>query len=132
LGAKRGLLSAKPSVRSHALEYLDHALNGDLHRMVFNVIGDDPVQVKLQKAEKAFKLKRTNLEGTVRRILLRGLGHSDEPAMLICAALQIVRAQSLHGLYPLVLELEPQDMPPLVVETYSWVCAYISKTTVRN
>ncbi|MDJ0838174.1 MAG: MFS transporter [Acidobacteriota bacterium] len=117
--ALRSLLSRKSNKRGHAVEFLDNALNGPVHRYVMSVIGDQSVSEKLRHAGKTFGIVVQSEAEALRRIALSedGIG---TPA-LTAAAVHAILARRVSELYPLVEKLYNESEDDFIRETSGWV-----------
>lgn len=115
----KGLLARKPSVRSHAIEYLDNALSGEVHRHVMCVINDAPVLDKLNTAGRLFGIMVRSQNETFQRVATaeRGIGTTA----LTAAAVHAIYAARATALYPLVERINRDSGDEFVRETAHWV-----------
>ncbi len=113
-----GLTEGSPAQHSHALEFLDNTLSGEVRRAVFATIDDTPLAEKLRVAERHFGATRQSRVGTLDRYL-RWDGDEDRAA-LIAAAVYSVYLDRLEELYGRVEELM-EETDGFVRETATWV-----------
>jgi len=119
--AHRSLTGGAAGLRSHALEYLDNTLSGDLRRSVFAVIDDQPIDEKLNAAERSFGVTRATKVGTLDRMLVVPEGGDSEECHLTLAALYAVHEGRVAELYNRVQSLVQNATDPFVGETARWV-----------
>jgi hypothetical protein len=119
--AHRSLTGGAAGLRSHALEYLDNTLSGDLRRSVFAVIDDQPIDEKLNAAERSFGVTRATKVGTLDRMLVVPEGRDSEECHLTLAALYAVHEGRVAELYNRVQSLVQNATDPFVGETARWV-----------
>ncbi|MEM1205496.1 MAG: HEAT repeat domain-containing protein, partial [Acidobacteriota bacterium] len=116
--AHRGLLGDR-SVRSHALEFLDNLLEGDLRQWTFAVIDDLPAAERTRLARRLFGLEPEGPHGTLSRLAgRRHPGDADAP-WLTASALHFIHDQRLSAFYDLIHRSAEEDSDPLVLETTS-------------
>jgi len=122
-GSLDGLSSRKDARRGHALEFLDNALEGRVHRWVMAVISDLPTRDKLRLADKLFSIVVRSEVDTVRRIARAEAGVGT-PALTV-AAIYNIYERRLEALYPLVCEIHARTEDAFVRETAEWVARRI-------
>ncbi len=119
--AHRSLTSGTAGLRSHALEYLDNALSGEVRRSVFAVIDDQPLDEKLNAAEKHFGVTSLTKVEALDRMLVEPEGGDSEECHLTLAALYAVHEGRIAELYDRVQSLVESATDPFVGETARWV-----------
>ena len=119
--AHRSLTGGAAGLRSHALEYLDNTLTGEVRRSVFAVIDDHPLDEKLGLAEKSFGVERTTKVAALGRMLAEPEGGDSEECHLTLAALYAVHEGRIAELYNRVQNLVQNATDPFVAETAQWV-----------
>lgn len=117
--AYKGLLHRRGDRRAHALEFLDNALTGNVHRYVMSVIADTPLAEKLRGAGKTFGIVVRSESDSLRRLLLaeKGIG---TPA-LTAAAIYAVYDRKVSDLYPDIQHIAAHAEDSFVRETADWV-----------
>lgn len=119
--AYRGLVGQDAGRRTHALEYLDNTLTGDLRSVVFAAIGDQRHQQRFKHARELFGIEVESKEKSLRRLMSIPTEGDAEAAWLAAAAVHAVYATSAVHLYPFVQNLGETATDPLVRETAQWV-----------
>lgn len=119
--AYRSLTSRRPALRTHALEYLDNALSGEVRRNVFAVIGDETFGEKLMLAQRQFGAVAQTKVDTLRRLLDAALANESEENHLTLATLYTIHSDRVTELYGRVTDLIAAAVDPFVAETASWV-----------
>ena len=119
--AHRSLTGGTSGLRSHALEYLDNTLSGDLRRSVFAVIDDQPLDEKLSAAAKHFGVTSTTKVAVLDRMLVEPEDGDSEECHLTLAALYAVHEGRIAELYDRVQSLVQNATDPFVGETARWV-----------
>jgi HEAT repeat protein len=119
--AHRGLVGRDPGRRTHALEYLDNTLTGDVRAVVFTAIGDQRHQERFKRARELFGIEVESKEKTLRRLMSIPTENDAEAAWLAAAAVHAVYATEAVHLYPYVQNLGESATDPLVRETARWV-----------
>lgn len=115
--ARRGLLSGRPALRTHALEYLDNVLRGAIRQEVFVTIDDLPRDDRLREIRRLWGLTPEPASTVLRRLATeRPLGDFDAP-WLTAATLQLICDAGLEILHPLLRRAAERDPAPLVQET---------------
>ncbi|CAM2006193.1 MFS transporter [Acanthopleuribacter pedis] len=119
--AERNLVSIKPKRRSNAVEYLDSAISGDVHRFMMAVIGDTRLSDKLKTGAKLFQIESEPLEVVLTRLILEH--HPGDPVQNAIAAAAVYRvyAEEHQSLYPLVERMAAEATNHFVLETAEWV-----------
>jgi HEAT repeat protein len=119
--AYRSLLSGQSGMRSHALEYLDNTLGGEIRKNVFAIIDDASLPAKLELAARRYDVPQVSLTASVRRFLhADGEGAPDGPALTV-AALYSVYTDGMTELYSEAAHVAEENPNPLVQETASWI-----------
>jgi AAA family ATP:ADP antiporter len=119
--AFRSLTSRQPALRTHALEYLDNTLAGEVRRNVFAVIGDQTMEQKLHEAERQFgAVVRTKVATLDRLLAVSAEGESDENHLTL-ATLYTIHTDRVTELYERVKNMVEEDNDPFVNETAGWV-----------
>ena len=118
--ASRGLASGDPTLRSHALEYLDNALQGKVRRATFAVVGGMPLDDKLELAQSRFELAVQPAEDVLRRLVLASVTNDESAHWLGTAAIHAIYALQLEELYPQLEEAARREDDTLVKETAAW------------
>jgi hypothetical protein len=121
--AQHGLVGADPARRSHALEYLDNALTGEVRSTIFAAIGDEGHARQFVRARQLFGVEIESRALTLRRLMTEAAPAKGERAWLAAAAVHAVHVLEESELYPLVHRLESTADSPLVRETARWVRA---------
>jgi AAA family ATP:ADP antiporter len=114
--AYRGLVGSAAQ-RSHALEYLDNTLTGDVRSDVFIAVGDQPQAERLRHARQRFGVELDSREGTLRRLMAVSASADDDTSWLAAAAVHAVYVLRVEGLYAVVREQAGAAGNPLVLET---------------
>jgi hypothetical protein len=119
--AYRGVTGGQATVRTHALEYLDNTLTGDLRRTVFSVIGDDPLPEKLRHGRRWFGVPSGTRVTLLAALLDDGVRGSADAAARAVGALYAVYAGRIADLYVQVERLARVAQDRLVRETAGWI-----------
>jgi AAA family ATP:ADP antiporter len=119
--AYRGLVGQDAGRRTHALEYLDNTLTGDVRAVVFTAIGDQRHEVRFKRAREMFGIEVESKEKSLRRLMSIPTAGDAEAAWLAAAAVHAVYATAAVPLYPYVQNLSETATDPLVRETAQWV-----------
>jgi len=119
--AHRSLTSGTAGLRSHALEYLDNTLSGEVRRSVFAVIDDQPLDEKLHVAEKHFGVSSGTKVATLDKMLAEPVSGDSEECHLTLAALYAVHQGRIEELHNRVQTLVAEATNPFVGETARWV-----------
>jgi AAA family ATP:ADP antiporter len=119
--AQRGLVGTDPASRSHALEYLDNTLSGELRSTVFAAIGDLGHARQFVRARQLFDIEVESRSATLRRLMTTRAPARGQRAWLAAAAVHAVYTLREADLYPLVRDLGTTADEPLVRETAQWV-----------
>jgi len=119
--AYRGIVGGAITVRTHALEYLDNTLAGDLRRTVFSVIGDDPLPEKLRYAARSFGLPAATRASALAALLDEGVRGTADAYGRAVGALYTVYAGRATELYTQVERLARVAHDRLVRETAGWI-----------
>ena len=127
--AHEGLKSGDKALQSHALEYLDNALSGEVHRCVFSVIGDMPLEEKLQSAESRFDLAVQPAEDVLRRLVMASWTDEEHATWLGMAAIHAIYNSQLSELYPQIVEASQRPDDSMVKETAIWASERLGLTT---
>ena len=126
--AHQSLLSDRASLRTHALEYLDNTLAGELHQHVLMVIDDTPIGKKLAQAGKLYDLVQPSKTETMTAALTEPPRADADAAALMMAAVYTVYTEKLSDLYARVTALKNEASDPLVSETAGWVAQRLHLT----
>jgi hypothetical protein len=127
--AYRGVVGGQASVRTHALEYLDNTLAGDLRRWTFSVIGDDPLSEKLRFGTRWFGLRPEARNAALATLLDEGVrGTADAHARAV-GALYTVYTSRIAELYAQVERLARVAHEGLVRETAGWIVVRLGIAT---
>lgn len=118
--AAQGLMSDDPRVRSHAVEYLDNALNGAVHRAVFSVLGDELLEEKLERAHLRYDVAVQPPGNVLRRLVLASQTDDEAAHWLGTAAMHAIVVLELKGLYPQLREAAARPEDSLAKETAIW------------
>ncbi len=119
--AYRSLLSRQPALRTHALEYLDNALSGEVRRIVFAVIGDQTLEEKLHEAERQFGAVARPKVATLEQLLTDADANESDEHHLTLATLYTIHSERVTELYGSVEDLVGNAPDPVVAETAGWV-----------
>ena len=119
--AHNGLVGRDAARRTHALEYLDNTLRGEVRTTVFAAIGDVPHFKKFQNARDMFGVEIESRERTLRRLMTDSPDGDGDAAWVSAAAVHAVYAAEVPALYPYVQKLVDHANDPLVRETAQWV-----------
>lgn len=118
--AAKNLVSSTAGLHHHAIEYLDNALSGNIHRTVFSVIDDTPLEDRLARAERLFGMRRQTREETLRHLIFK------QHDQLTAAALYTVYEDRIESLMPFVLWARDNGKDAFIVETAQWVIDRLS------
>lgn len=124
--AHRGLISQRPGLRAHALEYLDNLLTGEVRQMVFAVIDDIPREERLRQAQKLFDLVPSTARTTLRRLATLRMNGDSDAVWLTAAALHYIVEYRLEDLYPVVHQVADHKGSPLLAETTQFLVQQIA------
>lgn len=119
--AERNLVSVKPKRRSNAVEYLDSAISGDIHRHMMAVIGDARLTDKLKSGAKLFQIELEPVAATLTRLILEHHPGDPQQNAIAAAAVYRVYAEQLDHLYPLIERMSREATNDFVLETAAWV-----------
>ncbi len=119
--AYRGVVGGQSAVRTHALEYLDNTLTGDLRRTVFSVIGDDPLSEKLRYGARWFGVPSGTRASALAALLDEGVRGTADAYARAVGALYAVYAGRSADLYAQVERLARVAQDRLVRETAGWI-----------
>ena len=119
--AYRGLVGQDAGRRTHALEYLDNTLTGEVRSVVFTAIGDQRHEQRFKRARELFGIEVESKEKSLRRLMSIPTEGDAEAAWLAAAAVHAVYATAAVHLYPYVQNLGETATDPLVRETAQWV-----------
>jgi 2'-5' RNA ligase len=108
-------------LRSHALEYLDNTLSGEVRRSVFAVIDDQPLDEKLRLAERHFGVSSSTKVAALDKMLAEPASGDSEECHLTLAALYAVHQGRIEELHNRVQTLVAEATNPFVGETARWV-----------
>ena len=126
--AFQGLMSDDPALRSHALEYLDNTLSGEIHRAIFAVINDEPLAEKLRIAKSTFDLSVQPAQDVLRRLVLASSTEDEDAYWLGSAAVHAICVGRLEDLYPQVVDAAKRADGSLVEETAIWATRQLGLT----
>ncbi len=118
--AALSLMSDDPRLRSHALEYLDNALQGEVRSVVFAVIGDLPLDDKLEYAQSEYDLSVQPADNVLRRLVLASATNDEMAHWLGSAAIHAICELKIEELYPQLLEASRRPDDSLARETAIW------------
>ncbi len=119
--AYRGLTRGSAPERAHALEYLDHLLEGDCRRALLAVIDDRPGRDKLIEAWRMFGIPVASRSSTLRELLAEEDAQDQEGRGLVLAALYAVHVDRARDLFPRVRQLASSTDDERIRETAHWV-----------
>jgi hypothetical protein len=119
--AQLGLTGRDPGARSHALEYLDNALSGEVRSTIFAAIGDESHARQFARARQMFGIEIEPRVETLKRLMTVPAPAKGERAWLAAAAVHAVHLLDETELYPLVRGLGETADSPLVRQTAHWV-----------
>jgi AAA family ATP:ADP antiporter len=127
--ARHGMLGSEVVRRTHALEYLDNTLKGDVRATVFAAIDDAPHAQRFRRARDLFGVEVESRERTLRRLMgdAASGGDADE-AWISVAAIHAVYATRVAALYPYVQNLGDHATDALVGETARWVTSRLTNS----
>ncbi len=120
-GAYRSLTGGNSATETHALEFLDNILSGELRRSVFAVIGDQTLVEKLRLAERQFGAVARTKVGTLERLLDDPEAAESDEKHLTLATLYTIHSDRIRELYARVESMVAEATDPFVSETASWV-----------
>lgn len=127
--AHRALTVGAPTLVGQALEYLDNVLTGEVRRHVFAVIGDRPLDDKLEEGHRLYGAPRLARHDALRLFLERAA--ADGGADVGLAALYYVHTERVAAARRHVRGLV--DAPdPVVAETAAWVLARAADDTAST
>ena len=115
--------------RTHAIEYLDNTLTGDVHRTVFTIIDDEPLSKKLRKAQRLFDVVAQPREDVLRRLVVASLTDDEEAHWLGMAAVHAICAEEIESLYPQLTEASQRSDGSVVQETATWAALRLGLAT---
>jgi len=118
--AALSLMSDDPRLRSHALEYLDNALQGEVRSEVFAVIGDLALDDKLAYAQSEYDLSVQPADNVLRRLVLASATDDEMAHWLGSAAMHTICELEIEELYPQLLEASRRPDDSLARETAIW------------
>jgi hypothetical protein len=119
--AQHGLVSADATRRSHALEYLDNTLSGDVRSTVFAAIGDEGHARRFVRARQLFGIEIDSRVETLKRLMTVSAPSRGERDWLAAAAVHAIHILGESELFPLVRTLGETADSPLVRQTARWV-----------
>ncbi len=118
--AAQSLMSNDQRLRSHALEYFDNALQGEVHSAVFAVLGDVLLQEKLEFARVNYQVAVQSADNVLLRLVIAS-GTEDEAAhWLGSAAIHAIYELEIAELYPQLVAAANRPDDSLVKETATW------------
>jgi len=118
--AAQGLMSDDQRVRSHAVEFLDNALTGPVHQAVFAVMGDEPLEDKLEIARMRYQVVVQPAENVLGRLVLASQTDDEAAHWLGSAAIHAIVELELTDLYPQLAEAARRNDETMVKETALW------------
>ena len=118
--AFQGLTGDDTTLRTHAVEYLDNTLVGDIHRTVFAIVDDEPLSKKLRSARKLFDVSTQPGDDVLRRLVMASLTDDEDAHWLGMAALHTICERQIVSLYPQVTEASGRADGSVVQETAAW------------
>ncbi len=122
-----GLVGPNPALRTHALEYLDNALSGDVRRTVFLAIDDLTPTERFGRAEAQLGITSDSQPATLRRIFSERVEGDPDYPWLAAAAVHATYALQVQSLHAEVKRMADADPDPLVCETAAWVVDRLSE-----
>jgi len=117
----RSLTSHQLALRTHALEYLDNTLTGEVRRNVFSVIGDQTLEEKLHVAARQFGAVARSKSATLDRLLRDADEDGADENHLTLATLYTIHTDRVTELYDRVESLVKTAADPFIAETADWV-----------
>ncbi len=124
--AYRSLQSGRKPARSHALEYLDNALDPSWRKDVFLAIDDLGLEEKLELARSSYGIERRSAVAVLAHLLAPAELANERTHDLAAAAVYTVYCDRIQELYPLVDRLAEEAESPFVRETAAWAAARIA------
>ncbi len=121
--AAQSLMSDDRRLRSHALEYLDNALHGEVHSAVFAVLGDVLLQEKLELARAKYQVVVQPAETVLLRLVVASNTDDEAAHWLGSAAIHAICELEIAELYPQLTEAANRTDDSLVKETAVWAGA---------
>lgn len=118
--AAQGLMSDDPRLRAHAVEYLDNALAGAVHRAVFSVLGDETLEEKLELGQTRFQVAVQPAENVLRRLVLASQTEDEAAHWLGTAAIHAIVVLELEDLYPQLRAAANRPDDSVAKETAVW------------
>jgi hypothetical protein len=118
--ASQSLLSGDERLRSHALEYFDNTLRGDVRRAVFAVLGDEPLDEKLEFARTKYHVAVQPAENVLLRLVVASQTDDEAAHWLGAAAIQAIVELEISELYPQLVAAAARPDETLVRETAVW------------
>jgi len=118
--AALSLMSDDPRLRSHALEYLDNALQGEVRSEVFAVIGDVTLDDKLEYARSEYDLAVQPADNVLRRLVVASATNDEMAHWFGSAAIHTICELKIEELYPQLLEASRRPDDSLARETAIW------------
>ena len=118
--AALSLMSDDPRLRSHALEYLDNALQGEVRSEVFAVIGDVTLDDKLEYAQSEYDLAVQPADNVLRRLVVASATNDEMAHWFGSAAIHTICELKIEELYPQLLEASRRPDDSLARETAIW------------
>ncbi len=124
--AYRSLHSGRKPARSHALEYLDNALDPSWRKDVFLAIDDVPMEEKLELARSSYGIERRSGVAVLAHLLAPAEIANERTHDLAAAAVYTVYCDRIQALYALVDRLAGHAESPFVRETAAWAAARLT------
>ena len=114
-------MSRRRGLRSHALEYLDNTLGGDIRSTVFTVIDDTPLAEKIENAARRFDLERRSQIEVLRENLDCRRPDDESSVGVTLAAIYKIYSAGVEPLFPELRKIEQVGVCENVRETAAWV-----------
>ena len=118
--AYQALTNNDAGLKAHALEYLDNTLSGDVHRAVFAVINDEPLEEKIKIAHGTFDLSVQPGNDVLRRLVIASVTDEEEAHWLGAAAVYAIYVDKIEELYPQIEDTAGRTDASLAQETAAW------------
>ncbi len=116
----QGLTGDDSALRTHALEYLDNTLSGNIHRSVFSVINDESLSAKMRTAQGTLGLSVQPREDVLRRLVLASVTEEEGAHWLGAAAIHAICIDNIEDLYPQIEDAARRTDSSFAKETASW------------
>ncbi len=124
--AYRSLHSSRKPARSHALEYLDNALDPIWRKDVFLAIDEVELEEKLALARTRYGIERRSTVAVLAHLLAPAEVSNERTHDLAAAAVYAVYCERIDALYPLVDRLAASAQNAFVRETAAWAAGRIA------